>query len=104
VQIDEEELFETCFRGYAAQVHAFALRRAEPEAAHDATGETFLIAWRRRAEMPTEPLPWLYGIPRPPPIWRLPTSVRSTPNATVFNQDTGAAAKQIAPPHTTARR
>jgi RNA polymerase sigma-70 factor (ECF subfamily) len=64
VEIDEEELFETYFRGYAAQVHAFALRRAEPEAAHDATGETFLIAWRRRAEMPSEPLPWLYGIAR----------------------------------------
>jgi RNA polymerase sigma-70 factor (ECF subfamily) len=64
VEIDEEELFETYFRGYAAQVHAFALRRAEPEAAHDATGETFLIAWRRRAEMPPEPLPWLYGIAR----------------------------------------
>jgi RNA polymerase sigma-70 factor, ECF subfamily len=64
VEIDEEELFETYFRGYAAQVHAFALRRAEPEAAHDATGETFLIAWRRRAEMPAEPLPWLYGIAR----------------------------------------
>jgi RNA polymerase sigma-70 factor, ECF subfamily len=64
VQIDEEALFETYFRGYAAQVHAFALRRAEPEAAQDVTGETFLVAWRRRAEMPAEPLPWLYGIAR----------------------------------------
>jgi RNA polymerase sigma factor (sigma-70 family) len=64
VQIDEERLFESCFRGYAARVHAFALRRADPEAAQDATAETFLIAWRRRAEMPAEPLPWLYGIAR----------------------------------------
>ena len=64
MQIDQEELFEAYFRGYAAQVHAFALRRAEPEAAHDATAETFLIAWRRRAEMPADPLPWLYGIAR----------------------------------------
>jgi RNA polymerase sigma factor (sigma-70 family) len=64
VQIDEERLFETHFRGYAGRVHAFALRRANPEAAQDITAETFLIAWRRRAEMPREPLPWLYGIAR----------------------------------------
>jgi RNA polymerase sigma-70 factor (ECF subfamily) len=64
VQIDEERLFETYFRGYAGLVHAFALRRADPEAAQDVTAETFLIAWRRRAEMPAEPLPWLYGITR----------------------------------------
>jgi len=64
VRIDEERLFESCFRGYAARVHAFALRRADPDAAQDATAETFLIAWRRRAEMPDEPLPWLYGIAR----------------------------------------
>jgi RNA polymerase sigma-70 factor (ECF subfamily) len=64
VQIDEERLFETYFRGYAGRVHAFALRRADPEAAQDITAETFLIAWRRRAELPAEPLPWLYGIAR----------------------------------------
>ena len=52
------------FRGYAGRVHAFALRRADPEAAQDITAETFLIAWRRRADMPPEPLPWLYGIAR----------------------------------------
>ncbi|MGD1059244.1 MAG: sigma-70 family RNA polymerase sigma factor [Solirubrobacteraceae bacterium] len=64
MQIDEERLFEKHFRGYAGRVHAFALRRADPEAAQDVTAETFLIAWRRRAEMPPEPLPWLYGIAR----------------------------------------
>lgn len=62
MDIDEERLFEACFRGYASRVHAFALRRAGPEAAQDVTAETFLIAWRRRADMPAEPLPWLYGI------------------------------------------
>lgn len=64
MQIDEGELFDACFRGFAARVHAFALRRSDPEAAQDVTAETFLIAWRRRAEMPSEPLPWLYGIAR----------------------------------------
>jgi RNA polymerase sigma-70 factor (ECF subfamily) len=64
VQIDDAGLFDACFRGHAARVHAFALRRTDAQAAQDVTAETFLIAWRRRAEMPPEPLPWLYGIAR----------------------------------------
>jgi RNA polymerase sigma-70 factor (ECF subfamily) len=64
VQIDEVGLFDAYFRGHAARVYAFALRRTDSQAAQDVTAETFLIAWRRRAEMPTEPLPWLYGIAR----------------------------------------
>ena len=64
MQIEEEDLFDAHFRGHAARVHSFALRRSDPEAAQEVTAETFLIAWRRRAEMPPEPLPWLYGIAR----------------------------------------
>ena len=64
MQIDEVGLFDEYFRGHAARVYAFALRRTDPQAAQDVTAETFLIAWRRRAEMPTESLPWLYGIAR----------------------------------------
>jgi RNA polymerase sigma-70 factor (ECF subfamily) len=64
VHVDEERLFEAYFRVHAGQVHAFALRRADPEAAQDVTAETFSIAWRRRGEMPAEPLPWLYSIAR----------------------------------------
>jgi RNA polymerase sigma-70 factor, ECF subfamily len=64
VQIDEVGLFDAYFRDHAARVYAFALRRANAQAAQDVTAETFLIAWRRRAEMPNEPLPWLYGIAR----------------------------------------
>jgi RNA polymerase sigma-70 factor (ECF subfamily) len=64
VQIDQERLFEAYFRGYAGRVHAFVLRRTDPECAQDLTAETFLIAWRRREQMPAQPLPWLYGIAR----------------------------------------
>jgi RNA polymerase sigma-70 factor (ECF subfamily) len=64
VQVDEERLFEACFRGYAARVHTFALRRVDTDAAKDVTAETFSIAWRRRDEMPAEPMPWLYSIAR----------------------------------------
>ena len=64
MRIDEERLFDTHFRGYAGRVHSFALRRADPDVAQDITAETFLVAWRRRSDMPAEPLPWLYGIAR----------------------------------------
>lgn len=62
--IDDEAAFEACFRGLAGQVYGYALRRADPDVAQDVTAETFLVAWRRRGELPAEPLPWLYGIAR----------------------------------------
>lgn len=64
MQIDEAGLFDTYFRGHAGRIYTFALRRTNAQAAQDVTAETFLIAWRKRAEMPNEPLPWLYGIAR----------------------------------------
>lgn len=30
----------------------------------DLTTEVFLVAWRRREDLPAEPLPWLYGVAR----------------------------------------
>ncbi len=61
---DDEQLFDAHFRRFAELVHAYVLRRADAEVAQDVTAETFLIAWRRRAQLPDEPLPWLYGIAR----------------------------------------
>jgi RNA polymerase sigma-70 factor, ECF subfamily len=46
---------------------AYALRRVEqPEDAADVVAETFLVAWRRRADMPpgAEARLWLYGVAR----------------------------------------
>ena len=48
-------------------VLAYALRRAPtPEDAADAVADTFLVAWRRLAEIPPEPHArlWLYGVAR----------------------------------------
>jgi RNA polymerase sigma-70 factor (ECF subfamily) len=39
-------------------------RRRMPDAAEDLTTEVFVVAWRRRADVPPEPLPWLYGVAR----------------------------------------
>ena len=32
--------------------------------AEDVASETFLIAWRRLADVPEQPLPWLLGVAR----------------------------------------
>ncbi|HEV3046538.1 MAG TPA: RNA polymerase sigma factor [Solirubrobacteraceae bacterium] len=64
MSIDDEASFEAGFRRFSGHVHAYALRRTDREAAQEVTAETFLIAWRRRAQAPSEPLPWLYGIAR----------------------------------------
>jgi len=40
------------------------LRRRTPGDHEDLTTEVFLVAWRRRDELPAEPLPWLYGVAR----------------------------------------
>jgi RNA polymerase sigma-70 factor (ECF subfamily) len=40
------------------------MRRCDPETADDVVADVFLVAWRRRAELPQEPLPWLLGTAR----------------------------------------
>jgi RNA polymerase sigma factor (sigma-70 family) len=45
-------------------VFAYAARRVGSERAEDITAETFLVAWRRRSDIPETPLPWLYGVAR----------------------------------------
>jgi RNA polymerase sigma-70 factor (ECF subfamily) len=42
----------------------YALQHADPGCAEDVASETFLIAWRRLAEIPQPPLPWLLGVAR----------------------------------------
>lgn len=46
------------------RVLAYALTHTEPHAAEDVASETFLIAWRRRAEVTDPTLPWLLGVAR----------------------------------------
>jgi RNA polymerase sigma-70 factor (ECF subfamily) len=46
-----------------SDLYAFTRRRvAEQEAVEDVLADTFLVAWRRRAEIPDPALPWLYGV------------------------------------------
>lgn len=44
-------------------LYSFARRRlADQAAVEDVLADTFLVAWRRRDEIPDPPLPWLYGV------------------------------------------
>jgi RNA polymerase sigma factor (sigma-70 family) len=43
---------------------AYALRHVDREAAQEIVAETFLVAWRRFADVPAEPLPWLLVVAR----------------------------------------
>lgn len=49
---------------YAARIHAYALRRVGADQAEEILAETFLVAWRRIADVPGDPLPWLLVVAR----------------------------------------
>lgn len=63
---EAEAQLERLYADHGREVLAYALRRvAEPEDAADVVAETFLVAWRRLAEVPDgEALLWLYGVAR----------------------------------------
>lgn len=61
---DAATTFEAAFRAHVGSVRAYALRRTAPEDASDVVAETFAVAWRRWADAPADPLPWLLGIAR----------------------------------------
>lgn len=55
---------ERLFDAHHAQLLAFAVRRIGPDEADDVVSEVFATAWRRRLDVPDEPLPWLYQVAR----------------------------------------
>lgn len=60
----DEKRFEEAYAANLGAVLAYARRRTDASSAEDVVAETFLVAWRRRRDMPAEPLPWLIGITR----------------------------------------
>ena len=61
------ESFQRLYSAYVDPVLGYALRRvATPADAADVVAETFLVAWRRRAEVPPGEAArlWLYGVAR----------------------------------------
>lgn len=61
---DELQVVTDLYERHAGAVHRYALRRSDSETADEVTAQVFTVAWRRRSELPSEPLPWLYGVAR----------------------------------------
>lgn len=61
---NEQQRFERLYREHFDRVAAYLLSRADRGLAEDAIARTFEIAWRRMADVPEEPLPWLLGVAR----------------------------------------
>ena len=63
---DEQVQFEALFRCTRAPLLAYLTRRAEAHDAADLLAEVYLVAWRRRADLPAgdEQRLWLFGVAR----------------------------------------
>jgi RNA polymerase sigma-70 factor, ECF subfamily len=62
--VESRVRFEALYRAHAGAVLAYARRRTDAAAADDVVADVFLTVWRRLADVPSDPLPWLLGIAR----------------------------------------
>lgn len=62
--MDPTDRFTAIFDDLAPRVYAYARRNCDAASAQDVVADTFLIAWRRRDDLPAEPLPWLLVVAR----------------------------------------
>ena len=61
----DEEWFSGLYAAHYPNVLKYGRRRlADLDAAVELAQEVFIVAWRRRAEVPSHSLPWLYGVAR----------------------------------------
>ena len=61
---DPERLFSALWAAHAHRILAYAHRHVGPDLADEVVAETFLVAWRRLADVPGEALPWLLVVAR----------------------------------------
>lgn len=62
---DDVARFTSIYRRHYPKVLGYALAHAQRSVAEDIANETFLTAWRKLDEMPSDdPLPWLFGVAR----------------------------------------
>lgn len=60
----DRERFTTLWDAYAGQVFAYTCRHVDHHTAQEVVAETFLVAWRRLADVPEPGLPWLLVVAR----------------------------------------
>jgi RNA polymerase sigma-70 factor, ECF subfamily len=61
---DEVAEFDALYGAHVDAMFAYALARTSPDRAKEIVEETFLVAWRRLADVPSDPRPWLFGVAR----------------------------------------
>ncbi|MET7935478.1 sigma-70 family RNA polymerase sigma factor [Streptomyces sp. NPDC005322] len=61
-----DDAFDAAYREHYWAVSRFVARRLDDQAweVEEVVAEVFAVAWRRRAELPEPPLPWLYAVAR----------------------------------------
>jgi RNA polymerase sigma-70 factor, ECF subfamily len=52
------------YAAHNAAVRSYVRRRVDTQDADDVVADVFVIAWRRRRDVPEDPLPWLLGVAR----------------------------------------
>lgn len=64
--MSNDEIFAAAYREHYWAVTRYVARRlaGRTDAVEEVVAEVFTVAWRRRAELPPAPLPWLYGVAR----------------------------------------
>lgn len=58
------ERFQALYDGECRRVYAYAASRVGRQQADEVVSEVFLVAWRRLADVPVPPLPWLLVVAR----------------------------------------
>lgn len=61
---DDERRFTAIYDACRQHVWAYAVSRGGRQVADEVVSETFAVAWRRLADVPEPPLPWLLGVAR----------------------------------------
>ena len=64
--MSNDEIFAAAYREHYWAVSRYVARRLQGRAdeVEEVVAEVFTVAWRRRADLPAAPLPWLYGVAR----------------------------------------
>jgi len=58
------ERFQAIYAEHHRRVYAYAVSMAGRQLADEVVSEVFLVAWRRLADVPAPPLPWLLTVAR----------------------------------------
>src|ERR1700733_7395747 len=61
---DPQARFDALYREHSGAVKRYVLRRFDAQSADDVVADLFVICWRRLADVPDDPLPWLLAVAR----------------------------------------